>query len=90
MASLKQNHVFRNIILVLLPIVTAIVCMGIGRMSMSPGEIVTNLFEIAVHGPESVDPDKGEVVVPYPETYVDVSFSDNAGNARTLRLSPSK
>ena len=43
-----------------------------------------------VSGPESVDPDKGEVVVPYPETYVDVSVSDNAGNARTLRLSPSK
>ena len=39
---------------------------------------------------ESVDPDKGKVVVPYPETYVDVSVSDNAGNARTLRLSPSK
>ena len=43
-----------------------------------------------VSGPESVDPDKGEVVVPYPETYVDVSVSDNAGNARTLRLSPSR
>lgn len=43
-----------------------------------------------VSGPESVDPDKGEVVVPYPETYVDVSVSDNAGNERTLRLSPSK
>ena len=43
-----------------------------------------------VSGPESVDPDKGEVVVPYPETYVDVSVLDNAGNARTLRLSPSK
>ena len=63
MASLKQNHVFRNIILVLLPIVTAIVCMGIGRMSMSPGEIVTNLFEIAVHGPESVDPQIYSVLI---------------------------
>ena len=43
-----------------------------------------------VSGPESVDPDRGEVVVPYPETYVDVSVSDNAGNALTLRLSPAQ
>ena len=56
MASLKQNHVFRNIILILLPVVTAIACMGIGRMSMGPGEIVANLFDIAAHGPDSVDP----------------------------------
>lgn len=52
-------------------------------------ESVTVTFpDGAVSGPESVDPERGEVVVPYPETYVDVSVSDNAGNALNLRLSP--
>ena len=63
MASLKQNHVFRNIILILLPVVTAIACMGIGRMSMGPGEIVANLFDIAAHGPDSVDPQIYSVLI---------------------------
>ena len=54
------------------------------------GGVTVTAPDGTVSGPESVDPDKGKVVVPYPETYVDVSVSDNAGNARTLRLSPSK
>lgn len=30
--------------------------MGIGRMSLSPGEIISNLIQIVVGGPDSVDP----------------------------------
>lgn len=63
METLKQNHVFRNLILILLPIAAAIICMGIGRISMSPGEIVTNLFDIAAYGQESVDPQIYSVLI---------------------------
>ncbi len=54
------------------------------------GSVTVAAPDGTVSGPESVDPDRGEVVVPYPETCVDVSVSDCAGNALTLRLSPER
>ena len=63
MLTLRKNHVLRNIILLVLPIVTAIICMGIGRLLLGPDEIVSNLFRIITEGADSVDPQIYSVLI---------------------------
>jgi iron complex transport system permease protein len=43
------------VLLILLPILGAIICLGIGRIYISPWEIIKSLYSIVALGPESVD-----------------------------------
>lgn len=49
--------------MLVLPIVTAIICMGIGRLLLGPDEIVSNLFRIITEGADSVDPQIYSVLI---------------------------
>ena len=55
MKELREKKTIRSLLLLLLPVAAAIVCMGIGRVSIKPTEIVRSLYRIVVYGAQSVD-----------------------------------
>ena len=59
----ERSHGFRNLILILLPLLIMVVCMGIGRIYMSPVEIVSDLYRILTAGPDSVEPQVYSVLI---------------------------
>ncbi len=56
MRTLLSNKKIRNTLLIAIPVTTAIICMGIGRLYISPFEIVESLWNLIFNGPDSVDP----------------------------------
>ncbi len=46
----------RNTLLFAFPIVVALVCLGIGRLGISPGKVISSFYDIIFHGGESVEP----------------------------------
>ena len=63
MSVSERSHGFRNLILILLPLLIMVVCMGIGRIYMSPVEIVSDLYRIVTAGPDSVEPQVYSVLI---------------------------
>ncbi len=63
MSVSERSHGFRNLILILLPLLIMVVCMGIGRIYMSPVEIVSDLYRILTAGPDSVEPQVYSVLI---------------------------
>jgi iron complex transport system permease protein len=63
MKFVRKKPRLRALILVFMPIVAAILCMGIGRLYISPPSIVGNLFKIATEGRASVDSQTYNVLI---------------------------
>ena len=63
MAALKKNKVLYIFLLIALPILTAMICIGIGRYSLTLGESFNVLYTALVHGREAVDSQSYSVVI---------------------------
>lgn len=63
MALFKKNRWLGGLILVILPLVTALICIGVGRYSLSAGESFQVLFNGLVYGSKSVDPQSYSVII---------------------------
>ena len=55
MRMLSESRGARAVVLALLPVAAALVCLGIGRVFISPPDIVRSLYRIATAGPAGVD-----------------------------------
>jgi iron complex transport system permease protein len=59
----KKYKKTRNLLLILLPILGAVICLGIGRIYISPWEIVKSLYSIVTQGAQSVAPQTFSVLI---------------------------
>lgn len=63
MVRLKNNKALFLLILLVIPLLTALVCIGTGRYSLSIGESVKVLFNTLIYGKESVSPQYYSIII---------------------------
>lgn len=60
--SFLKRRLF-GVVLVMLPILTALFCLGVGRIAYTPGQVASGLWNIALHGRDAVDSQTYSVLI---------------------------